>query len=469
MVHDYAARLLRPPAKPMPAHPMRFAEAYYAHYPKVAIGHWPPLFYAIQAGWMVPAGRSRPALLALMAIFSAALAASIFHAARPAAGEASAFCAAMMFLLVPVVQRSIYSVTPEIPIALVVFWTGIAYARYLETHGAGLFVFCASAGAALLLHGRGLVIVLVIVWMSVLTRRVGVFKRRTFWFAAFALAVITTPWFLMTPQVRPFSLDHLVENLRQFPVALVRQCGWTVIIFALIGIASIRYRDQPRFAAMPAIAVSVGLLHSAANVAWNDRYIVTGLPPLAILMAIGWRRIAPAPEWRTVLALATLLLARGALESKPSLGYPALVESLLAGPDAARRVYLTAGDALHEGGFISELLLREQPGRHVVVRASKALSTTKWSYDYQLIHHSAAEVAEYLRASHIGAVVMQDTRRPAHMDFLMSALENNPAWQPVQAPRGIRIYRRLEPEPPGPLRLRIRMRGALNRDIELIE
>jgi hypothetical protein len=39
----------------------------------------------------------------------------------------------------------------------------------------------------------------------------------------------------------------------------------------------------------------------------------------------------------------------------------------------------------------------------------------------------------------------------------------------VQSPPGIRMYRRLEPEPPGPLRLRIGMRGSLNRDIELVE
>ena len=28
-------------------HPLQFARDYYYHYPKVAIGHWPPLFYAV--------------------------------------------------------------------------------------------------------------------------------------------------------------------------------------------------------------------------------------------------------------------------------------------------------------------------------------------------------------------------------------------------------------------------------------
>src|ERR1700722_397874 len=31
--------------------PIRFVESYYAHYPKVAIGHWPPMFFVMQAAW----------------------------------------------------------------------------------------------------------------------------------------------------------------------------------------------------------------------------------------------------------------------------------------------------------------------------------------------------------------------------------------------------------------------------------
>ena len=46
MVRDYIAA-------GFPDSPSRFAENYYLHYPKVAIGHWPPVFYSIQAAWML--------------------------------------------------------------------------------------------------------------------------------------------------------------------------------------------------------------------------------------------------------------------------------------------------------------------------------------------------------------------------------------------------------------------------------
>jgi hypothetical protein len=223
---------------------------------------------------------------------------------------------------------------------------------------------------------------------------------------------------------------------------------------------------------MTALIAAVWIFHAGANEPIYDRFLVIVAGPAAVLMAYTWRRISPKPAAVAALAggvLAVHLWSATPFPRKERLGYPELVESLLAGPDRNRRVYLVAGDALHEGSFIAEVLLRERPGGHIIVRASKALASTVWGTQYELLVHSPGEAAEYLSASHIGVVVMQDTRTPAHMDFLQSALAGNAAWQPVAAPPGIRMYRRIEPEPPGPLRLRINMRGSLNRDIELIE
>jgi hypothetical protein len=73
---------------------------------------------------------------------------------------------------------------------------------------------------------------------------------------------------------------------------------------------------------------------------------------LAAAVFLFGRRVAGA-----VAALAGAILAVHLWSATPfprneRLGYPELVESLLAGPDRNRRVYLIAGDALREGGFI---------------------------------------------------------------------------------------------------------------------
>src|SRR5689334_18072161 len=48
--------------------PMEFARDYYLHYPKVAIGHWPPVFYAEQALWTLIFPTSRGSLLVMLAL-----------------------------------------------------------------------------------------------------------------------------------------------------------------------------------------------------------------------------------------------------------------------------------------------------------------------------------------------------------------------------------------------------------------
>lgn len=64
MVHDYIANR-------MPAEPMAYASRYYDFYPKVALGHWPPMFYVIQAAWTLLFTPSRISLLLLMATLGA--------------------------------------------------------------------------------------------------------------------------------------------------------------------------------------------------------------------------------------------------------------------------------------------------------------------------------------------------------------------------------------------------------------
>jgi hypothetical protein len=75
MVHDYV-RL------GFPTTPVKFAEVMYAHYPKVALGHWPPMFYALQAGWMLLFGDSLHSDLALMAVLTALFATTLYVIAR---------------------------------------------------------------------------------------------------------------------------------------------------------------------------------------------------------------------------------------------------------------------------------------------------------------------------------------------------------------------------------------------------
>ncbi|MGD1096409.1 MAG: hypothetical protein ABSB35_31000, partial [Bryobacteraceae bacterium] len=65
------------------AHPMRFAEDYYLHYPKVTFGIWGPGFQILSAIWMLIFSHSRTSILLLMALITAAIATALFYVGRP--------------------------------------------------------------------------------------------------------------------------------------------------------------------------------------------------------------------------------------------------------------------------------------------------------------------------------------------------------------------------------------------------
>jgi len=71
MAHDYLAAI------PL-ANPIVWAEQYYLHYPKVAIGHWPPGFYIVEALWWLIVSPSRGSALCLQAAL-AAIAGLVFY------------------------------------------------------------------------------------------------------------------------------------------------------------------------------------------------------------------------------------------------------------------------------------------------------------------------------------------------------------------------------------------------------
>ena len=75
MVHDYITHLF-------PGNPMHFAKDYYEHYPKVALGHWPPMFYVIQSAWTLIFTPSRISIILLMAVLTAGASTILFNFLR---------------------------------------------------------------------------------------------------------------------------------------------------------------------------------------------------------------------------------------------------------------------------------------------------------------------------------------------------------------------------------------------------
>jgi hypothetical protein len=67
LIHDYMV-------DGFPGSPLGYAIEYNVHYPRVTIGHWPPLYYMVQAAVYFVTGPSIQAALFLQAVFASAVA-----------------------------------------------------------------------------------------------------------------------------------------------------------------------------------------------------------------------------------------------------------------------------------------------------------------------------------------------------------------------------------------------------------
>lgn len=125
MVYDYFRTALG-------SNPLNFAESFYVRYPKVAIGHWPPGYYAVQAVWYGLFGASVWTARTLSAAIAATVAVVLFRRLRPECGGRLAFAAALAFLAIPWVQRTAWEVMSDLLTGLFVFLAILAFSDLLD-------------------------------------------------------------------------------------------------------------------------------------------------------------------------------------------------------------------------------------------------------------------------------------------------------------------------------------------------
>jgi hypothetical protein len=480
MIHDYVVRILRPGPAPLPLNPRAFAEAYYVHYPKVAIGHWPPLFYVVQAVWMLVFGRTKTALLLLMLAIVAITAILVWdHARRLAGDQWVALCAAAVFLLLAITQQSLSAVMPDAMLALL---AAVAVRLAWGTPGKQMWLWMVAT-AAILVHARGAPLLVLPLLAIARNGPSNTFRQRSLWIAIAALLLVL-PWLLFVRQTGDLSFASFVSAAAMFPMNMARALGVVPFAMTVLGAFVVPYREQKDWLGMTSIVLGTWLFFSFAIVPWDNRYLMLILPACILLMTGAWRwlalRVAPAVRLPSrvvvhILAIATAFncLSRPPLWSKPNAGYEAAVRQVMNGPDAASTVYLIAGGPICEGAFVAGVDLADRPARHFVLRSSKVLSKSDWSGDgYQPLFQSPQEMAAFLAASPVSVVVIENSpaeqgraSRP-DVEMLRTALGQTPSWLELPSAPQVRIYRRTLPLPLGPVTVRLDLRDTLHKYLE---
>lgn len=462
-------------------HPWQFARDYYVHYPKVALGHWPPGFYAALGPWMLVAGTSRAAVLVFMALLAAATATVTFAAGAALVGPWAGWSAAALFLAMPLTQDATGQVMSELAISLPMLLAALQCARAVERDsGRDWGGFALIASAAILTGGSAWALSLVPPLVIALTGRFALLRSPRMWASAVGVLVLCAPWYVATQSLRANEgafmgggLAFVRDAVVVFPAAVLVALGPLLSLLAAVGLAT-RLRAsrrqsgvEPVWAALAALAVAKVLVHIALPAGLEARYVLTTLPALLIFAMEGLDRLArrwagtvrPATvRMATVAAGAAFIaLQSGMREPVFGHGYREAAEAQAGAAGAAPMVYVVASDSRGEGSWIAGLAAREPRPSSIVLRGSKLFGVEDWlGRGSKEFVQTRDELLGLLDRVPVNVVIVDTTTEPSeargYHAGLAAAMASSEAWEPAavypllrrgrRTSEGLRVYRR---------------------------
>lgn len=479
MVRDYVAGGL-------PDSPMRFAEVYYLHYPKVAFGHWPPVFHLLLAGWMLIFPTSWTSLLVLMALLAGSAATILFHIARREFGKLASFTIAVLFLALPSVQQGTGRLMAEVPLTLGAL-VAIGYLVKWLTDGerrSGIG-FAIATLITILVKGDGWALVPMAVLAVALTGGWRKLPSAQVWTVA-GIVALAVPWQILTWKLArngwyQGGLVYAIDAARSILLATLHNTGMAVAILALAGlVVSLaipvlrRQWISPFWAVQAAVLLGVVALQLVTPVGMEGRRLILALPSLLLLAASGLRWLAEylhsrwglGEIWPVGAGVLLFFFTGFAIPKAQFRGCSAASRTVLGLPQPPA-VVLVSGSATIEGAFVAEVAMQARQSGRFILRASKLLLDSDWSgVDSTLRVQSYQDVAKLLDRLGVGAIVLERDFRRADSDLVHEAVEHaDGIWRLVPLPMSgsVDLYLRNGPQVGNRAPIEIDLRRMLGR------
>jgi hypothetical protein len=448
-------------------HPLDYAQRYYHCYPKVAFGHWPPLLYVLQAGWMLLFSASRTSIRLEIAFTTAVLAYSVFcEGRRWFSGYAAPVLAGLLTICIPLVQIYADEEMAESLLTLMCFWAAIWFARYLESEKwqdnlrFGIFF-----ALAVLTKGNGWLLAGIVPIALVLTRKFRLMRNWQFWVAPLLVAATCLPWQLLTlglaeqgwtAGTEP-SIQYTVSALSQFAVILMQTAGVALGCLALLGTAvtvlapALRGYCSSSPAAMLGLVLCTWMFHAIVPAGVEDRKMLIAVPAWVLFIFAGGYWLADQLPLRGVLALRRNWLVAGigaivfglsgfAIPHQWHYGYAEAAQFITSSPQLRNDTILTSDDSTGEGLLISEIAMRESRPGTVIVRATKALADMNWNASrYQSLYSTPKQVSDAIEKLHVDLVVFGTfggSHSLRHNELLGEALRDTHKFQLIASFNG---------------------------------
>lgn len=409
-------------------HPLAFATDYYLHLPKVAIGHWPPLYYLAEAGLFLALPPTTPVALLLPALLAALLVVTTGWVAARALGPLQGVAVGVVLLAAPLLRQAMLVIQLDLPVAFLALLATLAYARFLRTQRVGpAALFGLIASIAILTKGTAAALALLPPLVVLLGGRFRLMLRWGFWVPLPIVLVLAGPWTVMTAKMAAngfqyeAGVDFIDLAIATYADGLSAALGGLLLLLAGVGmllavVRSWRGRAQADlWVALVALAVAFFVFHCLMPSGLDPRYMLPVVAPLILLAAYGATGLLGmlTTGWPTLKGLvAALVLLIGALPAlmtpveKRPIGMGAAAEAFLAGrPD--NPLVLVGSDAMGEGAFISTIGQQDRARRIIVLRGTKMLARTDWNAtSYRPLAKDAADLLRQLDAVGVGHVVV---------------------------------------------------------------
>lgn len=476
MLRDYLAGGWRQP-------PMTFAQQYYADFPKVALGHYPPGFYLLAGAWMLP-GASVQSLLILQCLLAASLAALTYRQASNLMSIPAALMAGLLVSLLPVSLKQNLLIMSDTLMVLLSVLAAVSWKDYLNRpslHRAAGFGLLAAA--AILTKGSAMALCIIPPLTTVLCSQWRLLKTVSWWFSAVPVAALAGPWMLYSAKITAEGMIHV--PLREFaPEALVfyvcelpRMLGILLTLLAIAGIALLlktsrsQGRDSALSAAFCSMLAGTVLIILLVPAGLAGRYLLPALPALLVGAMLAADRLSlRLRQYRSLGLVAIVAVGLGGLAELPLKevhGFGSAVGKSL--PDYASKQathWLIASDPRGEGAVIAAAAFtcpQRSPSLLRVHRGSKELASSDWmGRGYQPVFVDNDQLLDHLDKLKITRVFVDlsappDRQQPHERQLLMAMQSANDRWhldfeQPVTRRPGetgvLRVYQRISPITP---------------------
>jgi hypothetical protein len=441
MVYDYLATLPR-------ENPIAWAGQYYLHYPKVAIGHWPPGYPVLEAAWWLIVGPSRTTAMLLQWLIGVAALTMLYRLCRSWFSPPIALAIVGLTMAAPVFQQNLEQAMADLCCLLWSVLLMTATVRLVEKQDrTAIFQVVLWLVAAALTKGTVVCLAPVPLVALLASRQPIRLPSRMLW-AGTGCLLAAAAWYLYMGGVRAWGGIYFDVP---WPGALIgRLAGWGFLGLAVFGLGR-----KPLALVAGSVILCTLSVSFVVRAMQEDRHWIIALP--AILILSGFAVTSFGGRWAAIcLLLPALALFPFARYHQAPSEMGDLVRQL-ARP--SRMLVSSAGWG--EGAWIAVSSLAERRPGSIIMRATKVLAETGWNGEgYHLIAQTQDAVARRLDELAVDTVILHSPFNPnprPHHVLLRNTLNANSNWRPCGSARDLLAYCRIGVPrvPRQPLRMRV--------------